>query len=141
MTTTEKFQNFPPVLVRLLARHRYGRPFSGDEIAETSDLILPHVQTYSWHTHWSHIGVTDALKFMDGCGLGIDDHQAWRRTVGYLNHKPTFRYLRASPDWERFYKLLLTHWRKSLGTVTTTSNIYPPLRELAVRMAAPLQIQ
>lgn len=133
MNTTEHFHNFRPALIRLLARKRYGRPLTTDEISAASDLQPEYVEYIAHKTNWRGVPIHDALDFLRGCGLGVDDAKAWRRVVDYLSRKPSFRYLRTSPQWAAYYQPLLKAWRRSY-TPNPDVNTWPPLRNLLIRL-------
>ena len=140
MTVQEKFDNFPPVLARLLARRKLSRghsqPLSTDEIAAAGQFDPLMVMKYSKETSWSAIVVHDALAFLQGCGLGIDDVDAWRRTMTYLSLSPTFSYLRQSPHWKEYYLPLIQLYRKAypLAMKDLPPNLCPPIRSLLQRL-------
>ncbi len=140
MNPVVRFQTFPPCLVRLLAR-RAGKALTDEQISRTGGLPVHLVDSFSWRTDWDSIPVTQALAFLAGCGLGLADTQAWRGAESYLRMRPTFRYLRASPEWESFYQPLLVHWRKSCGQVDDRSTVWPPLRALLLRLTPLLDRQ
>ena len=121
MTYLERIHNFPPVLVRLLARKRYGPPLTTEEISKQSPsaegifdgISCAEVEAISKETSWCSIGYYESLAFQRGCGLEFHDNAAVRRVNDYLSRRPTFRYLRASPLWKSYYKPLLVLYRQS----------------------------
>lgn len=133
MNTTERFHNFCPVLIRLLARKRFGRPLTTDEIAAASDLQPAYVDYIAHKTSWRGVPIHDAFDFLRGCGLAIDDAKAWRRVFDYLSRNPSFRYLRASPQWKGYYQPLLKAWRQSYDP-NPDPGIWQPLRALLIRL-------
>lgn len=140
MTVQEKFDNFPPVLVRLLARRKLSRghsePLAEVEIGLRAHLDQLAVTNYSKQTNWSAIVVPDALAFLRGCGLDIDDVAAWRRTMTYLSLNPTFNYLRESAQWKAYYLPLIQLYRKSypLAVKDLPPNLCTPIRSLIQRL-------
>lgn len=133
MDPVVRFKTFPPILVRLLARKK-GRPLTNEQIGFASGLPRYVVDSYSVQENWHAIPVMDALAFMNGCGLGLNDMKAWRRVESYLRMNPTFRYLRISGEWENYFQPLLVKWRRTQGQVSTTSPIWPPVRALLIRL-------
>lgn len=125
MTYLDRIQNFPPILLRLLARHRYGKPLTTDEIVERSGtmpdvcnlLSAPEVEAISKSTNWKGIGVHECLSFQRGCGIQFDDAKAMHRVNDYLKKLPKmklpFEYLRLSPQWKSYYIPLIVSWRRS----------------------------
>lgn len=118
------------MLVRILARRKSGRPLQADEICwgTPGGLYLVDLGAISRMSDWVHIPTWQALNFCKGCGLDLDNTEAWRRAEDYLRKRPTFRYLRASDDWLPYWKPLLLSWRD-----TATPN-WRPLVELQRRL-------
>jgi hypothetical protein len=139
MTIQDKLDNFPPVLVRLLARRKLSRghsePLTDDEIVERP-LTIAEVCDYSRAVNWNGIPVVKALAFLRGCGLDIDDADAWRRTMTYLSLNPTFNYLRESPQWKEYFLPLIQLYRKGypLAMNDLPPNLCPPIRSLLQRL-------
>lgn len=122
MTYLERINNFPPILVRLLARKRYGPPLTTEEISDRTRnpnaqcqyfLSPAEIEEISKCIDWTRISLLSSLSFQLGCGIEFHDNTAMRRVNDYLTRKPTFRYLRASPLWKSYYLPLLIRWRKS----------------------------
>jgi hypothetical protein len=131
MTVTERFKNFPPILVRLLARKDY-QPLSSGYIAAMSGLGIPQVEFISQQTDWKEVRLPDAFDFLRGCGLAIDDAAAWRRAMDYLSKRPTFRYLRAHDQWESYFEPMLKRWLGAYFVVP--GYLCPPVRSLIQRL-------
>jgi PhoPQ-activated pathogenicity-related protein len=141
MNFWERAKNFPPALVRLLARHKHGKPLTTTEIwGRCCNLRTYHVDSISQLTTWDTVTLDNMRDFTQACGLDFCDTKAWRRAEDYLRHAPTFRYLHASPQWETYYKPLLIAWRKSHGKVTSATNVWPPLRTLLIRLNPLLEL-
>lgn len=133
----ERLLSYPPVLVRLLARHPYSKPLSTPEIMVRSGLSQGNVAFISEQLDWSSVTLPNAIAFCDGCGLGIGDARAWRRVRDYLSRNPTFRYLRASPEWGPYYKPLLQAFANScLPYPEQISVMDKPVRRLIQRLTA-----
>lgn len=123
MTFFERTLCFPPILCRLLARHKGGKPLTAAEIAERSGempnvchlLCVSEVVSISRATCWKGIGVNEMFAFLRGCGLMFDDTKAMRRVDDYLSKKPTLHYLVQSAEygWDNYYKPLLMRWRNA----------------------------
>jgi hypothetical protein len=142
MNFWSRAHNFPPALVRLLARHKHGKPLTTAEITERSRVAVSTytIESISGLTSWNRLTIDDMRDFTQACGLDFCDTKAWRRAEDYLRHAPTFRYLHASPQWETYYKPLLIAWRKSHGKVTSATNVWPPLRTLLIRLNPLLEL-
>jgi hypothetical protein len=142
LTFWDYCDNFPPILCRLLARHRYNRPMTTDEIAKQSGcLSAAEVEAISKATDWKPIKVVEMQAFLRGCKLDFCDPSAMRRVRDYLTKFPTFQYLRKSPQWKSYYMPLLLRWIQNYGIVTTDSPIWPPLRALLIRMIPVLEME
>jgi hypothetical protein len=133
MAYLERVLNFPPVLVRLLARRRYGAPLTTEEIALASGaLSSAEVEAISRETSWRGIRYDDALAFQRGCG--IEFHKSMRRVNDYLAKRPSFQYLRTSPDWESYYKPLLVAWRRAYPASLDSVKLAPSIAALVKRL-------
>jgi hypothetical protein len=132
VTVTDRFNSFPPILVRLLARQDC-RPLATAVIAAESGLSRPKVEFISQQTDWKEVSLTDALGFLEGCDLAIDHTAAWRRTLDYLSKRPTFRYLRASSDWKSYYEPMLKKWLETY--LAAPGYLCPPVGNLVKRLS------
>lgn len=147
MTFFERSQSFPPILVRLLARHKGGRPLTSFEIAERSGVMpdvcniisTVEVLEISKQWYWKGIGALEMFSFLRGCGLMFDDSKAWRRVTDYLRRSPNLEYLRKSAEWDSYYKPLLIRWRSSYPTIP--DNIHKPVRDLLIRLTPILKVK
>jgi hypothetical protein len=154
MNFFQRTQSFPPILLRLLARHKGGKPLTTHEIADRSgtgigtdvcsintdvcNRLSPlEVMEFSKQTSWKGIGALEMFAFMRGCNLMLDDTATMRRTLDYLRKNPNFEYLRANPDWDSYYRPLLITWRRSYEVVP--SNVCEPVRALIVRLSPMLK--
>ena len=114
-------ERFPPILVRLLARKRHGRPLTTIEIAERGGLKPGQVDFISESHNWILIDLPTFRAFTKGCDIDLLDRANFRRIENYLagvkvkgrRFPPTFRYLKRDPRWESYYKPLLMSWLKS----------------------------
>ncbi len=131
MTVTDRFNNFPPILVRLLARQDC-KPLSSRHIEAHSGLDLATVEFISQQTDWKEIRLPDALDFLRGCDLVIDDTAAWRRTMDYLSKRPTFRYLRCCEGWKVYYEPMVKKWLDAY--VASSHYLCLPVRNLLQRL-------
>ncbi len=107
---------FPPCQVRLLARERYGKPLTNEQIATASGLSAREVALISQMTSWQDVDVDALQRFTHGCGLDLDKPASVKRKLVYVRGQhytgpnrvpPSYRYLRQSPDWAKFYNPLI----------------------------------
>lgn len=114
-TFWDKAERFPPVLVRLLARHRHGPPLTDHEISKATGLPPVQVQCISHCTSWHGIDLPTMRSFLMGCGVDFENVDQLERVDSYLRSKPapTWKYLRLSPNWA-FYKQLMMLYKNSL---------------------------
>lgn len=99
----------PPARVRLYARRRVKtktvRAISLQEIAIASGLPLARVQTISQCLNWEGITITEAERFVAGCGydpLNPQDRNrqsAYDRSCQTRQKMTSFTYLKKSPFW------------------------------------------
>lgn len=111
---TELLADFPPKMVRLLARNgKRGGPMTDGDIAKRTPARWMGSSwaagIYRIHDSWDNVSVQDMLCFTDACGLPLSDAKAWARAKDYIRNRPSFKYLRADRDWPR-YKSLLCEW-------------------------------
>ena len=135
MTFLEYSQSFPPILVRLLARHKGGKPLTSEAISILSGRkISEHeIEALSKATSWRGVQVDVMFAYLTGCALMFDRHKSMRRVVDYLRKKPNLEYLRVDRDWITYYRPLLVRWRSTYGTEIPTE-VYKPVRELLIRL-------
>jgi hypothetical protein len=110
-----RLDQFPPALCRVLARVPRSRPLTGAEVAQRSGLPLVTVEAISQMTDWSVVPLDQAMAFLRGCGLELDNARAMKRVTVYLRGKnsngkrraPLFSYLKRDAAWATYYKPLL----------------------------------
>ena len=126
---------YSPALVRLLARKKGGRPLTWIEICDQSIILTPpQVEAFSQATKWHDIPLAEMRAYLEGCGLDFCNWSQCHRADEYLKSRPNFEHLRKSSDWKTYWLPLLIRWRRSHGSVTKTSDIWPPLRDLLIRL-------
>lgn len=138
---SQRLNDFPPCLCRLLARHRYGPPLTTDEIMQRSNVapglkvqLNPvQVETFSQSTDWKCIHILEALAFMYGCRVDLTDAKEFRRINSYLSKKPTLSYLRSHKNWKSYYLPLIVKWRKGYPEKIPEC-LSPHVRKLLVRL-------
>lgn len=77
-TLLEFLDQFPPIMVRVMAHTKAGYPFSIEDIARISGLPLHTVRRVSRLDTWDKIPVGVASKFMKACGLDPCHAKRWR---------------------------------------------------------------
>ena len=121
----QKADRFPPVLVRLLARHPKGRPLTVPEIAGRSGLSHWQIESLSRLTSWDAVDLHSMRRFLTGCGLDFERLDAMHRVNEYLRERqlpggaikrPNFKYLRTSPDWSSIYSPLMSIYLQHVAT-------------------------
>lgn len=105
---------FPPILCRLLARHRGGAPLDDQEIMRRGSLTHTEVKLISVQTDWRGVDLPTMRKFLTGCGIDFCCRRDMNRIKTYIGSEPNWLYLRKSPHWLSYYDRLLKVYLKSL---------------------------
>lgn len=108
-----RLDRYPPVLCRLLAREKRGRPLTTAEIADTSGLPPAKVEAISASVSWDGVEVDDMKRFAQACGCDFDQQKDMRRVEDYLRKRPKFTYLKRSSQWKNYYYPLVLKWMQS----------------------------
>jgi hypothetical protein len=110
----KRIDRYPPILVRLLARHPRSLPLTDAEIAQRSGGLLGPYQVgaISQALSWDRIAVGDMRAFLLACGFDICNRRDVKRVEVYLKTRASFRYLRRSPLWETQFKHLVNRFRE-----------------------------
>lgn len=113
-----RLHRFNPILCRLLARYKGGRPFTVGEISAQSGLSESLVVEMSHLPSWNDVTMERFLAFTNGCGLDLLDSTTIRRAEAYLRDRPSFRYLKRDKlAWNTIYKPLIGEWRWWQGKI------------------------
>ena len=141
MNLLHRLDDVSPMLCRLLARQRYGKPLTTQAIAAESGIPSPMVEAYSWSASWDGIPIKHAFKFAEACGVSFVSTKSMNRVYNYLNKNPTFQYLRNDPKWKEYYQPLLLGWYSSFGGRHREkgNKIWKPVRALLLRLDVSLQ--
>lgn len=127
ITFWKRAQAFPPILVRLLAKHKQhgygGKPLTDAEIADASGLTQIQVAAISQGTNWTGIDLPTMRQFLTGCRLDFCDRVAMKRATEYCRvqarlakqNRTTWTYLRISPLWKTLYAPMIQRYRQSLA--------------------------
>jgi len=112
------FDEFPPALVRLLARRRVGgkrvRAVGDDEIAIASGIHLSRVREIYSRSAWDDVTVGEMRAFCAACGFDPESGADRNRVRAYQNQEggPKFTYLRTSPWWKTVFLPLIQTMRE-----------------------------
>jgi len=121
MKVWERLEQFPPPLVRCLARQRARgkavRALSDQEVAIQSEgLTTLKVRELSMLPSWDGIPIGDARKFCKGCRfdpLSADDRN---RAGAYMRSNPQFTFLQNHPHWESTFLPLIKLFKECQET-------------------------
>lgn len=116
-TFWQRADQMPPVLVRLLARHLHGKPLADSEICERMGWhlnVVGAVPLLSEQTDWQRFNLRDMRLFLQACNVDFENVVQMKRVDSYLRSKPSFTYLRKSPEWSTKWAPMLQRWRDSL---------------------------
>ncbi len=110
-----KFDKFPPILCRLMARIHKGRPLETEELSIKSGLSATTIVAISSQTDWRGIDVPTARSFLLACGMDFASPDQMRRVRQRLR-KPLktrngrFKYLKLSPNYDSYFVPLFTQY-------------------------------
>jgi hypothetical protein len=99
VTFWKRAQDFPPILCRLLARRKWGRPLTDTEIADRTDRIVGppgilvvlapiEVGKIALSTSWKGIDVYDMQAFLIGCNIDFCNAEQMKRIDSYIRSNP-----------------------------------------------------
>jgi hypothetical protein len=141
ITFWQKSEIYSPALCRLMARKKGGKPMTTLDICNAATSLTPaQVESISQSTDWSHIDIVTAEDFLKAVSMDFCCWADMHRASEYLKSRPTFEHLRRAPEWKSYWLPLLVRWRKSYGFVNKNQPIWPPLRDLLIRMSAILPV-
>ena len=110
----KRVDDYPPVLCRLMAKHRPGPAMSTKEISKRSGLSEYEVLTLSEMTSWNGVYLTTFRKFTTACGVYFLDPPSMKYVRDYLRKRPVrFKYLKTTREWDGYYVPLIKKWRQS----------------------------
>lgn len=116
-------EQYPPILVRLLARHKNGPPLTTTEISQ-------RVASYGWpmsayriglismEVDWEFIPFGEMRAFLHACDMDFTDRVAMKRKQEYMKMEAKtakFTYLNKSPEWETILKQLVVRYRQHIA--------------------------
>jgi hypothetical protein len=116
MTLFQKLDRFPPVVIRLLAKHK-GSAMTDAEIAAAlvttarpkwvvDAVPLPEVKRLSYLTSWDHVTIGTTRAFLHACNCNLEDRDTFRNLSRYLRQDPKFTHLRKSERFPEFREML-----------------------------------
>ena len=115
-------RRFPPCLVRMLARWNYGRVMTDEEVAAGSGLLTPQlVAMLSSATSWHGIDLPTMQRFLIGCRMDFENAKQMHRIGEYLRRNPSWKHLKASPEWNNRWAPLIRKWHTIYGTGDTAT--------------------
>jgi hypothetical protein len=104
-----KLDRFPPILVRLLAKHSNGTAMTDAQITENSGLWLSDVKRLSFLTTWNEVAVWDMQAFVKACGVDFANREQMRNANRYITKDPKFSHLRRDKNFPAFKEMLLVY--------------------------------
>lgn len=107
MTIWRKIDRYPPVLVRLLARHPDGTAMSDQEIASPA-LPMAEVKRLSYLDSWEDVPVSLLYRFVSACGVDFADPKRMKNLNRYLKN-PKFEHLKRHTQWPEFRSMLAVY--------------------------------
>lgn len=117
MSFWTRCEQFPPILVRLLARHKHGPPLTDREIAERSRIPVARVFTIGQSLTWEGIDIPTARAYLVACGFDFENREQYKRVEAYLRKRPvTWQFLRKSPLWKTYFEPLMLRYIRQRTT-------------------------
>jgi len=109
MTFWQKLDQYPPVLIRLLARSPEGVALTDEQIARGFDPAL--LAWLSVKKSWDDVPVQHVRGFLAACRADFNDRNWVRLNNRYTRRdsKAKFTHLLKSPEWPRFRVLLAVY--------------------------------
>lgn len=115
-TFWDRLDAYPPVLCRMLAKHKKGLAKTNVEIAEAGNIPYRDVVILSRSTTWDGTGINIIRGYLTGCELDFCDPVQMRRLHEYLR-RPKWIHLKKSPHYETYFvgiiKIYQDHLKKN----------------------------
>jgi hypothetical protein len=106
MTFWKYLEDFPPPLVRILARRSQGRintvPLTDEEIAIGGQFPLERVREIMFSTSWEAIPFGEVKRFLVGCSFDPTDYQHRHRATAYARGGK-YKYWTKSPMYQSHF--------------------------------------
>lgn len=106
-----KLDQYPPVLVRLLARHPDGKVMSDTDIARQPGLTLAEVRRLSLLPDWHDVSVPLMRAFVHACRMDFCNREQMRNANRYINRDPKFRHLVRDPNFPAYREMLRVYYQ------------------------------
>lgn len=110
-TPWEILEEYPPALVRLLARRQFApkhvRAMSDQEIAVGGELPVVEIQKISRMTSWDSLPISKIKSFCLGCNFDPFNCYDRNRARAYTRSSAKFSYLKQSGHWETVFLPLI----------------------------------
>ncbi|HXJ60732.1 MAG TPA: hypothetical protein VNU68_29155 [Verrucomicrobiae bacterium] len=112
-------REYPPILVRLLARHKGGLPLTTSEIScrcagHGWPMSSYRIGIISSALDWDEIPFGEMQAFLLACDVDFTDPVAMNRKKTYLKSQHKFRYLIKSPEFHTILKPLVARYREHI---------------------------
>lgn len=111
--TWQLVDQFPPYLVRCVARRRIGskqiQAMSDSDLAILSQIPLERVVEIYDRANWDEVTVGEMRRFCSACDFDPENAMDRNRLNAYKNQRggPKFTYLKKSPWWGSVFKPLI----------------------------------
>lgn len=112
--------SYPPILIRILARHPGGPPLTDEEISERSGLSIARVSAIAESTTWDGITIPESRAYQQACGIDLCSYRDMNRVGVYLRSRPNFDHLKRTPIWKTHWKPLIQKWRRSFSATASS---------------------
>lgn len=103
-TPWEILEEYPPALVRLLARRQFSpkhvRAMSDQEVAVGAELPVAEVIKISRMTNWDNLLIGKIRSFCEGCNFDPFNCYDRNRARAYTRSSAKFSYLKQSGHWD-----------------------------------------
>lgn len=120
--TWQLVDQFPPYLVRCVARRRIGskqiQAMSDEDIAILADIPLARVVEIYDRRRWDDVTVGEMRRFCSACDFDPENAMDRNRLNAYKNQRggPKFTYLKKSPWWGSVFKPLILKYFSNEGS-------------------------
>ena len=115
-TTFWKYiRDYPPPLVRILARRSLGRtnraiPLTDEEIAITGEIPLERVREIMFYPSWDEVTMGDIQRFLRGCNFDPTNYADRHRATMY-SKKGKYQYWKGHMFQTHFIPLQQVLWK------------------------------
>lgn len=111
-----KLDQYPPVLVRLLAKHPDGRVMSDTDIVRADPgLSLAEVRRLSLLPDWQNVSVSLMRAFVRACRVDFANREQMRNANRYVTRDPKFRHLTRDPNFPAYREMLRVYYQSQVN--------------------------